>query len=63
MMLSNDDLRAITKSLGRTAGATEAKLDRVAGAMYDETLAELEHINDLLGRLHAEQMDRRRRTA
>jgi hypothetical protein len=63
MMLSNDDLRAITKSLGRTAGATEAMLDRVDGQLYSEKLAELEHIQDLMARLAAEQMERRRRTA
>lgn len=63
MMLSNEDLRAIVKSLGRSAGAAEARLERVTGPLYDETLQECEHLQDLLARLSAEQMKRHRQTA
>ena len=63
MLLSNADLAAISKALGRTHGALVAKIDRVTGPEYNKTEVELEHVTDLLARIQAEEMQRRRRSA
>jgi hypothetical protein len=61
VLLSNDDLRLIIKSLGISSGSVEGKLDRVKGRLYEDTLVELNHLHDLIARLQSEQI--RRRTA
>ena len=63
MMLSNEDLRAIAKSLGRSANSTGEMIDRVTGQRYETAVAEFTHLNELLGRINAEQVKRLRKTA
>lgn len=57
--LSDRDLRAVVKSLGISANALNAKLERVSGALYDEVSAEVDHLEDLLRRYRDEQTRRR----
>jgi len=63
MALSNEDLRAISKSLGRSASSTAEKIERVTGQRYNDAVAEFTHLNDLLARIAVEQVKRLNKTA